>query len=191
MNRYISRPATRRGIVIAGIIAMITVIATRDIKQDLQPRLQEVDTRLNYALFDFKGQILDEQGQLAMTIEAPVLRNNATSGIGAVTRPEVYVRENGNQWRMRASTAVISADRQFVSLAGDVSIVRYNAQDSDALEIQTRDLVLDVNSRSGNTDARVSMKHALDQLWADGMFLDLVNDQFELHDNVKAIYDTP
>lgn len=191
MNRYISRPATRRGIIFVGIIAIITVIATRDVKQDLQPRLQEVDTRLNYALFDFRGQMLDKQGRLAMTIEAPILRNNATSGVGSVTRPEIYVSENGNQWRLRASTAVISADRQFVSLAGDVTVVRYNAQDSDALEIETRDLVLNVDSRSGNTDARISIQHAHDRLSATGMFLDLVNNQYQLFDNVNAIYDTP
>lgn len=191
MNRYFTRPATRRGIVIVGIMAVVMVLATRGIRQDQQPRPQEIDTRLNYALFDFRGQLLDDQGQLAMTIEAPVLRNNATSGVGSVTRPRIYVSENDSQWRLRASTAVISADRQFVSMAGDVNVVRYNAQGGDALEIDTRDLVLDVRSRSGNTDARVSIRHAYDNVMADGMFLDLANNQYQLFENVKAIYDTP
>ncbi len=191
MNRYFSRPATRRGIVIVGIVAVITVLATRGVRDVMQPNLQEVDTRLNYALFDFRGQMLDEQGKLAMTIEAPVLRSNASSGIGTVTRPEIYVNENGNQWTLWANTAVISSDRHYVSLAGDVRAVRYNALDSDALEIQTRDLVLDVNARTGNTDATVSIQHARDSLTANGMSLDLVNDHYELLENVKAIYDTP
>ena len=191
MKRFISRPSTRRGILIVGMVALLTVIATRDVRQDLQPPLKEVDTRLNYALFDFKAQLLDENGRLAMTMEAPVLRNNATSGIGTVTRPEIFVSENGNDWTVRASTAVVSANREFVSLAGDVRVVRYNVGDSNALEIQTRDLVLDVVSRSGNTDASVAISHAGDQLSAIGMNLNLTDNSFELRENVKAIYDTP
>jgi LPS export ABC transporter protein LptC len=191
MKRFISRPATRRGIVVLGLVALITVLATRDVKQDLQTPLTDVDTRLNYALFDFKAQLLDEDGVLAVTIEAPVLRNNATSGIGTVTRPDIFVSENGNDWSVKANTAVVSADREFISLAGEVRVVRYNARDSDALEIKTRDLVLAVTSRTASTDARVNIQHARDRIAATGMFLDLVNDHFELFDNVKAVYDTP
>ena len=190
MNRFISRPTTRRGIAVLAFAALVTWLATRDVKQDLQTPVTSVDTRLNYALFEFKAQLLDDEGQLALTIEAPVLRNNARSGVGSVTRPEIFISENGNEWSIWASSAVVSAYREFVSLAGEVRAVRYNAQDSNALEIHTRDLLLTVTTRVATTDARVNMHHAGDRLAATGMILDLINDRFELLNDVNAVYDT-
>lgn len=189
MTRYFSRPSTRRGIIILALLALATVMATRGVRQNLQPPRAEVDTRLNYALFDFEARMLDEAGKLAVVMEAPVLRNNADTGVGSITRPEIYVTENGNDWNIRADTAVVSADRNFVSLAGEVRIVRYNTLDSDTLDIQTRDLVIAIETRTGSTEARVSMQHARDRLAATGMFLDLNNDYFELHHDVTAIYE--
>lgn len=189
MKRYFSRPATRRGIVLLSLLALATVLATRDVKQVLETTRGDVDTRLNYALFDFRALMLDENGVLAVTMEAPVLRNNAISGVGSITRPEIYVSENGNDWHIRADTAVVSADREFISLTGGVTIVRHNLLDSNSLNIQTRDLVVAIEPRTASTEARVSMQHALDQLAATGMFLDLNNDRFELHSDVTAVYE--
>lgn len=189
MRRYIGKPATRRAIIALALIALVTVIATRDVRQDLQTTRMDVDTRLNYALFDFRAQIMDEYGKLAVTMEAPVLRNNANSGIGSITRPKIFISENGNEWNIRADNAVVSADREFISLTGSVTVVRYNMLDSDSLNIQTRDMVVAIEPRTASTEARVHMQHARDQLAATGMFLDLNNDRFELHSDVTAIYE--
>lgn len=191
MRRIIARPATRRGIAILALAALGSFLVTRDIRQDLQPPSAEVDTRLNYALFDFEAQLLDEKGKVAVTIEAPVLRNNATTGVGTVSTPDIYVRQEGDEWRIRADSAVVSADREFVSLAGEVNVVRYNEQDSDRLEIDTRDLLLAVTPRTASTDSRVLMRHAGDRLAATGMKLDMINDRYELLSDVSAYYDTP
>ena len=190
MKRYIGKPATRRGIVLLAVLAVLSVIATRDVRQDLQTTLTDVDTRLNYALFDFRAHLLDEEGKLAVTMEAPELRNNANSGVGSISTPEIYVRENSNDWSIRADTAVVSADRKFISMTGEVTVVRYNDQDSNALNIQTRDLVLARESRTVSTEARVNIQHAMDQIVATGMFLDLYTDEFELHKDVTAVYET-
>lgn len=172
------------------LLAVLSVIATRGVRQDLQTTRAEVDTRLNYALFDFRAHLLDEEGKLAVTMEAPVLRNNASSGVGSISRPEIFVRENGNDWTIGADTAVVSADRRFISLTGEVTLVRYNDFDSDALNVQTRDLVLARESRTASTEAQVDLQHAGDQMAATGMFLDLKNDRFELHHDVTAVYET-
>lgn len=191
MTRFISRPATRRAILYLAIAAVGSYLATRDVKQELQPPVADVDTRLNYALFDFDAMLLDQQGKLAMTIEAPLLTNNANSGIGSVTEPRIFVRENGNEWNIRANSAVVSADREFVSLTGEVNLVRYNALDKDTLQIDTRDLLMAVTPRTATTDSRVTMRHAGDRLAATGMKIDMIREQYELLNEVSAVYDTP
>ena len=164
MSRFPSRPALQRGILLLTAAALLTWFATRDVKEQLRPAGAEVDTRLNYALFDFEAMLLDEAGQLALTIRSPVLRNDARSGIGSITRPEIFVREAANEWRIEADSAVVSADREFVSLAGEVNMFRYNQLDADVLEIDTRDLLVSVTPRTASTEARVEIRHGGDRL---------------------------
>lgn len=191
MKKFINRPATRRGILLLALAAAGSFLATRDILQVREPRSAEVDTRLNYALFDFEAMLLDDQGQLAMTIDAPLLRNNASSGVGTVNTPKIFLREKSNEWRISADSAIVSADREFVSLAGAVSVVRYNEINSDLLEIDTRDMLLAVTPRTATTDSQVTMRHAGDQLDATGMKLDMINDRYQMFAEVSAFYDTP
>ncbi len=119
-----------------------------------------------------------------------MLRNNASTGVGTVSTPEIYMHQDGHEWRIRADSAVVSADREFVSLAGEVRVVRYNTQDGDRLEIDTRDLLLAITPRTASTDARVMMRHAGDRLDATGMKLDMINDRYELLSEVSAVYET-
>lgn len=191
MTRLISRPATKRAIALLTLAAMASFLATRDVRRDFEPTDPEVDTRLNYALFDFRARLLDEFGNLAVAIEAPELRNDALTGVGTVSRPEIYVRQAENDWQLDATTAVVSADREFVTLTGDVKVVRYNEAANDRVEIDTSDLLVAVTPRTASTDARVNIRHAGDRLDATGLRLDMINDQFELLDDVSAVYDTP
>lgn len=190
MSRIIIRPSVRRGILVLAVAAALSILATRDVKQQLRPDGAEVDTRLNYALIDFEATLLDDAGQLALTIGAPILRNEASSGIGTVTEPDILVRQGLNEWRITASSAIVSADREFVSLAGDVKMLRYNSAARDLLEIDTRDLLIAVTPRTASTEARVAMRQAGDRLNATGMRLDMINDRFELLSDVSAFYDT-
>jgi len=191
MTRLIGRPATRRAIVLLTLLAIGSFLASRDIKQELQPPSADVDTRLNYALFDFEAMLLDKDGQLAVTIEAPILRNNASTGVGSVTEPDMFLRESGNEWHIHANSAVVSADREFVSMTGDVNLVRYNAASDGVLEIDTRDVLVAVTPRTATTDAAVEMRHAGDRMAANGMKIDMTTNHYELLNDVSAVYDTP
>lgn len=191
MTRFIARPSTQRGILLLALFALLSYLASRDARQELQAPEGDVDTRLNYALFDFKAKLLDAQGQLAATIQAPLLQNNASTGVGTVTEPDVFMRESGFDWHIKADSAVVSADREFVSMSGDVHIRRYNALTSDLLEVDTNDLLVAITPRTATTDAPVTLDHAGDHLAATGMKLDMINDKFELLADVSAIYDTP
>lgn len=190
MTRFITRSTTRRGILLLALAAVVSFLATRDARYESEEPGAEVDTQLNYALYDFRATLLDEFGELAVTIEAPELRNNASTGVGTVSRPEIFIREAGTDWHIEAATAVVSADREFVSLAGEVNVVRYNERDADRVEIDTHDLLVAVTPRTASTDARVTMRHAGDRLDATGMRLDMISDRFELLDDVSAVYET-
>jgi LPS export ABC transporter protein LptC len=191
MTRFISRPATRRGILLLALAAVASFLATRDVKQEFERPVSDVDTQLNYALFNFRAMLLDERGRLSVTIEAPELRNNASSGVGTVTRPRIFARETGNEWHIKAESAVVSPDREFVDLTGEVNVVRYNALQADTVEIDTSDLLVAVTPRTASTDAPVRMRQDGDRLTATGMRIDMINDRFELLNAVTAVYETP
>ena len=149
-----------------------------------------VDTRLNYALYDFSGQLLDQQGTVNLRIDAPLLRNNALSGVGTVVSPEIHIQQENEQWYITAESAIITADREHVSLMGDVNLVRRNALTGSMLEIRTQDVMLNVTPRTASTEAEVHIRQANDELQATGMRLDMISEQYELLDDVQALYET-
>ena len=191
MIRFISRPATRRGIAFLALATVASYLALRDVKLDSASPESELDTRLDYAMFDFEAQLLDEQGLLAMTIEAPLFRHGANSRIGTISNPTVFLLESGNEWTIEAGSAVITADQDFVSLAGNVKMVRKSPLTCDFLQIDTRDMVIEVEPRTATTESQVTMRHARDRLVATGMNLDMAGNRYELLGDVHAVYDTP
>ena len=58
MTRLGIRPATMRGIVVLALIALVTILATRDIRQDLQTTRTNVDTA-KLTLFPPFGRRID------------------------------------------------------------------------------------------------------------------------------------
>ena len=150
---------------------------------------KELDTRLNYALYDFNGRLLDGQGLVKLEIESPVLRNDAESGIGTVERPALHIQQEQDQWYITAESAIITADREHVSLVGDVFFTRRNEITGQLLEILTKDVMLNVTPRTASTEAAVSIVQAGDRLDATGMNLDMIADSFELLHDVQAHYE--
>ena len=68
-------------------------------------------------------------------------------------------------------------------------MVRRNEITGDRLDIATRDVVLEVTPRTASTDAQVRIRQNRDRLDAYGMRLDIVNDRFELLNEVRAHYE--
>lgn len=149
------------------------------------------DVRLNYALYDISGRLLDERGRVKLNVEAPVLRNDAESGIGTIESPEIHIQEEDNRWYITAESAVISPDREIVTLIGGVNLSRLDELTGKALEITTSDVVLNVSPKTAMTDMGVSIRQHGDRLDAIGMKLDLVNESYELLHDVRAHYEIP
>jgi lipopolysaccharide export system protein LptC len=149
------------------------------------------DIRLNYALYDFSGRLLDEQGHVQMDIASPVLRNDAESGVGTIDAPEIHIQQERDRWYITAESAVISPDREVVVLEGTVNLSRRNELTDQTLEIRTSEVILNVTPRIAYTDAGVSIRQDSDRLDAVGMKLDMVNKRYELLNNVTGHYETP
>jgi LPS export ABC transporter protein LptC len=164
---------------------------SRDQSEVRDRPVNQLDTRLNYALHDFDGRLLNEQGSINLEIHAPVLRSNAQSGIGTVESPEIRIQQDDERWYITAESAIITADREHVSLMGDVYLARRNEITGQLLEISTKDVMLNITPRTASSDSNVHISQENDRLDATGIKLDMISNSFELLSDVRAHYETP
>lgn len=183
------RRRTRRGIILLTLLAILSWIISKPSIETRVDTFKELDTRLNYALYDFNGRLLDHDGLVKLEIESPVLRNNARSGIGTVESPTLHIQQEQDRWYITAESAIITSDREQVALVGEVFFTRRNEITGQLLEILTKDVMLNVTPRTASTEAAVSIIQAGDRLDAIGMNLDMIADSFELLHDVQAHYE--
>lgn len=174
-----------------GLLAVLTWLLAREPSEPQVMTVERPDVRLNYALYDFSGRLLDDQGSISLLINSPVLRSTAESGVGTVESPEIHLQQDEDKWHITAESAIISADREHVTLVGDVFLSRRNEITDQLLEIETSDVELDVDPRTAETEAPVRITQDADWLQAAGMRLDMINEHYELLKDVRAYYETP
>ena len=183
------RRRTRRGIILLALIVILLTVLSRPGTQETAKPVRGLDTRLNYALHDFSGRLLDDTGAVRMEIEAPMLRNDASTGIGTMERPDIRLQQEDDQWYITADSAVFSPDREHVQLEGAVRLKRTNPESGDVLDIRTRDVLLDVTPRTASSESAVRVLHGGDRLEARGLRLDMISDRIELLNEVRAHYE--
>jgi len=181
---------TWRGILLLTLLALLSWQLSRQPLDNVTERVGLPDLRLNYALYEFSGRLLDEHGRVKLDIAAPVLRNDAESGIGTIEAPEIQIQQEGNRWYITAESAIVSPDREIVNLMGAVSLSRLDERTDQVLDIATADVELHVTPRTAATDAGVSVRQSGDRLDAVGMRLDMINERYELLHDVTARYQT-
>ena len=180
---------TRWGILTLTVLTVASFLVPKDPADQARDRLTGIDTRLNYVLRDFEGHLLDENGNVSLEISSPALRKNAENEVGTIDSPVVRIQQENKQWYIRAESAIITADREYISLIGDVNMLKQNETNSETLEIETRDVMLRVTPRTASTVSPVTIKQSGDRLDALGMNLDMINDSYELLEEVRAHYD--
>jgi len=176
------------------VLALLAVLSWQVARQPLQSTdvpPGPPDMRLNYALYDFSGRLLDEQGRVRMNIASPVLKNDAESGIGTIDAPEIHIQQEHDRWYITAESATVSPDREVVLLEGAVNLSRLNELTDRTLEIATSEVTLNVTPRVALTSAGVSLRQDGDRLDAVGMKLDMINRRYELLNEVRGHYETP
>lgn len=181
---------TWHGIVTLAVLAIATALILRSGEKRIGLPPANLDTRLSYALWDFSGVLLNKEGKVNVRVDAPMLRHAAESQVGTVENPRLRVIEDGDEWYISADSAIITADREYVSLIGRVDIQNQSPDSNRRLAIQTRDVMLDITPRRASTEEAVSIQQNQDELDAVGMKLDMKNKSYELLHDVRARYVT-
>lgn len=184
-------PDTRRGIVLLGLLALLSWLLARQPREAALAPIARPDVKLNYALYDFSGMLLNDQGGVSLQIRSPVLRNDAESGVGTVEAPEIHIQQEQDRWYISAESAVISPDREHVTLAGEVYLSQRDEITGQVLEINSSDVLLNVTPRTAQTAAGVNIRQGGDRLDAVGMKLDMITESYELLHDVRAHYEMP
>lgn len=182
---------TRLGVILLALLAGLSWILGQESEEVADKPITRLDTRLNFALYDFDGRMLNENGEVHLQFEAPVLRNNAQNGIGTIESPELRIQQDEEQWYITAESAIITADREQVSLVGDVYLAQNDLQTGELLEISTKDVMLNVTPKTASTDSDVRITQSNNRLEATGIRLDMISNTFELMKNVRGYYETP
>lgn len=182
---------TRQGILLLSALAVLSWLLARQPREAPVDPISRPDLKLNYALYDFSGMLLNDRGGVSLQISSPELRNDAETGIGTVETPEIHIQQEQDRWYISAQSAILSPDREHVTLAGDVYLSRQDETTGRLLEITSSDIVMDVTPRTAMTEAGVNIRQGGDRLDAVGMRLDMISETYELLHDVRARYEMP
>ena len=75
---------TRRGLILLALLAVLTWLLARPSAEPEAQPISGLDPRLNYAVRDFSGRLLDDAGRTSIELRAPLMRNDSETGIGTV-----------------------------------------------------------------------------------------------------------
>lgn len=180
---------TATGIVLFSLLAATSFWLARMGGDDDGEEIDPVNTRLDYALEDFRARLFDDQGRPSMFIRAPRLANDALTGIGTIDSPTIELAQDDAVWHIIADAARVSADREHILLTGAVTIMRDDPAAATPVEIRTRELQLDVTPKVARTDAPVSVIDGGDRVDGVGMRVEFETRRFTLNDEVRGRYE--
>lgn len=179
---------TRRGIIALVLLTAVSFWVSREQEKETPGPVAELDPKLNYVLRDFELQFYDENGQATINMRAPVLRNNPKLQLGTIEHPVIRLNQPGLAWDFTAETATITADKEHVYLAGEVDVLRRELVSGNRVELNTREVQIEVTPQTASTDQAVSIFDGINQMDAVGMDLNMKNNRFKLKQQVKASY---
>ena len=179
---------TRRGI--AGLILLSAVSFWLSRSQDIvnPAPVAGLDPKLDYVLRDFELQFFDEYGKPTMNMRAPVLRNDPELELGTIERPVIKLNHDNAVWNMTADTATVTADKEHVQLIGQVYVRRNEPASGNWVELNTREVHIEVTPQTAVTDQPVSMFDGVNRVNAIGLELDMQAKSYLLKHQVRATY---
>lgn len=182
---------TVQGILVLSVLSVVSFWLSRDGRRDEGGSIGGLDTSLNYALHDFEARYFDEQGRLAVRVEAPLLTNDASTGIGHIDQPRFRLVHEGNLWTILSESATVTPDRERVHLAGAVKLSQVVPGTLRQLDIQTREVTVEIDPRIAHSTENVVITEGENVLEATGFSLDMTKNQFQLAQGVRGVYATP
>ena len=133
-------------------------------------------------------QFYDAEGQPTVNMQAPVLRNDPELQLGTVEHPTIRLNKPGAVWNLTSDAAIVTADKEHVRLAGAVQLQKYEFSSGARIELDTREVTVEVTPQTASTDQPVDIFDGYNRLNAIGLDLDMKSDTFKLRQQVKATY---
>ena len=179
---------TRRGITALILLSAVSFWLSRSQDNNKPEPVAGLDPKLNYVLRDFELQFFDEYGKPTINMKAPVLRNDPTLQLGTIERPVVKLNQADAVWDMTADTATVTTDKEHVQLIGQVYVKRNEPVSGSWVELNTREIQIEVTPQTAITDQPVSMFDGVNRLNAIGLELDMKTKTYSLKQQVRATY---
>jgi LPS export ABC transporter protein LptC len=179
---------TRRGIMLLVLLTALSFWVSREQDDDTLAPVAGLDTRLNYVLRDFELQFYDENGLTTLNMRAPVLRNDPELQMGTIEQPVIRLNQPGAVWNLTSDTATVTADKEHVQLLGKVRVQRHELATNERIELNTREVRIEVTPQTATTDQPVHMADSYNQINGIGLDLDMKANTFVLKQQVKATY---
>jgi LPS export ABC transporter protein LptC len=179
---------TRRGITALILLSAFTFWANHSRDDDKPVPVTGLDPELDYVLRDFELQFFDELGKPTINMQAPVLRNDPKLKMGTIENPVVRLNQADAVWNLTADLATVTADKEHVELIGEVYVKRNEPESGNWVELNTREIKIEVTPQTAVTDQPVSIFDGYNRLNAIGLELDMKTKTFVLKQQVRASY---
>jgi LPS export ABC transporter protein LptC len=179
---------TRRGVIALVLLTAVSFWISRRLDNETPEPVAGLDTTLNYVLHDFELKFFDENGRPTINMQAPVLRNDPVLQLGTIEHPVIQLNQPDAIWNLTSDSATITADKEHVQLSGQVHLQRREPASGILVELNTREVQIEVTPQTATTDQPVGISDGYNQISAIGLDLDMQSNTFKLKQQVKASY---
>lgn len=179
---------TRRGMLVLVLLSALSFWVNRSQDTQKPEPVAGLDPELDYVLRDFELQFFDESGMPAVHMQAPELRNDPRLKLGTIDHPVLRLNQEDVVWDLTADTAIVTADKEHVQLTGQVDVRRNEPSSGNWVEINTRDVRIEVTPQTAATDQPVHIFDGRNRVDAIGLELDMKSKTFKLKEQVRATY---
>jgi LPS export ABC transporter protein LptC len=179
---------TRRGLIVLALLTGLSFwIASRQDHETPQP-IAGMDTKLNYVLHEFELQFYDKNGQPAINMRAPVLRNDPKLQLGTIEHPVIKLNQPGAVWDLTSDSATVTDNKEHLLLSGQVHVQRREPATGNWVEFDSREIQIDVTPQTARSDEAVYMFDGHNRFSAIGLDLDMKTNTFIFKQQVKGTY---
>ncbi len=144
----------------------------------------------DYFMENFTATALNAAGEADYTLQAAYLAHYPHNDSVFMRQPFIAVfREELTPWSMRAEEGLVTGHGRFVELGGAVELQRRKTARYPLLTLLTRDLRIDTQRKTAETEAEVEITQPGAVIRARGMRIDIASGSLELLANAEARYE--
>jgi lipopolysaccharide export system protein LptC len=151
-------------------------------------RAAAASTRSDYVLRDFELVALDDQGRESFTLRAPQLQQTPGAKTMDLATPLFLLPDDqGHYWQVRAQRGQVSADRDRITLRGDV-LTTNPPEEARKVAMATQELNVFPDKKRASSPAVVTITQPGSILRGRGLEVELASKRYVLKSQVRSRY---